>query len=287
MILGHYSVRTAVIDMDIMSNSPLFRTESEIKHNAIIYQYPCGITDLIISSGMDFGEAGWEVAADQASRPKPSKRQKGKKSEGDDMIRSMRRARAKLRRLALANSFDYFVTLTFDPQKVDSFDPAAVAKALGRWCDNMVRRNGLKYILVPELHQSGRIHLHGFFSGRNIIAEDSGHIDSCGHPVYNLPQWGYGFSTAIQLYGEYGSAVGYVCKYIGKVEGVRPMGRWYYSGGALIEPEKVYAEIDYREAVDEYFFVGPLPKGQKQPGIVADIPGRKLLVIHTKQEENL
>ena len=65
------------------------------------------------------------------------------------------------------------------------------------------------------------------------------------------------------------------------------MGRWYYSGGALIEPEKVYAEIDYREAVDEYFFVGPLPKGQKQPGIVADIPGRKLLVIHTKQEENL
>jgi len=111
----------------------------------------------------------------------------------------------------------------------------AVAHALGRWADNMVRRKGLKYVLVPELHKKGGIHFHGFFND-SVQVVDSGHHDTAGHPVYNLPEWTLGFTTAIELYGDYPSAVGYVTKYIGK-QGLRPMGRWYYSGGAL-KPRK-------------------------------------------------
>lgn len=241
--------------------------------NAIVYTYPSGDVDILCSSDNWFVPKGYELLEDYSRLGKclPTPREKGKKSEGDDMLRSMRRARSKLRRLALANGFDYFVTLTLDPEKIDRYDGAAVAKALGRWCDNMVRRHGLRYILVPEQHKDGAFHFHGFMAGEGLQTVDSG-VQWDGRPVLNLPQWPYGFTTAQTLYGEYSAAVGYCCKYIGKQEGQRPLGRWYYSGGALQEPPKEYACLDYREL-------------QQHPEAVEfEIPGSKLLVIHTKQE---
>lgn len=260
------------------------KSSRELERNTILYKYPDGSVDIIVTSGKGFMPAGWEEAG--AKPPQGAKRQKGKKSEGEDMARSARRAAAKLRRLALANDFEYFVTLTFDPEKVDSFDSAAVAKALNRWADNMVRRHGLRYVIVPELHKSGRIHLHGFFAGAGLKVEDSGHVDGCGHPVYNLPQWGFGFSTAIRLYGNYHAAVGYCTKYITKLEGQRIMGRWYYSGGTLREPQRDMLDAEYRKMVDTYFPIGPRPAGEKWHGQVGAIPGAKILNIRLEGGQN-
>lgn len=244
-------------------------SSSDLKANAIVYTYPTGDVDIICASDKAFIAPGWEEAG--AQPPQRAKRAKGKKSEGEDMKRSMQRARAKLRRLALANDFQWFVTLTLDPAKIDRYDPAAVTKALGRWADNMVRRHGLRYVLVPEQHKDGAFHFHGFMAG-GLEAVDSGH-EIGGRTAYNLPQWTLGFSTAQPLYGEYSAAVAYCCKYIGKQEGQRPLGRWYYSGGRLAEPHKEYACLDYREL--------------KSCGkaVEFDIPGSKMLVIHTKQED--
>lgn len=266
-------------DMEGMSKS-----SRELERNTILYKYPDGSVDIIVTSGKGFMPAGWEEAG--AKPPQGAKRQKGKKSEGEDMARSARRAAAKLRRLALANDFEYFVTLTFDPEKVDSFDAAAVGKILNRWTDNMVRRHGLRYVIAPELHKSGRIHLHGFFAGAGLKVVESGHVDSCGHPVYNLPQWGYGFSTAIRLYGNYHAAVGYCTKYITKLEGQRIMGRWYYSGGTLREPERDMLDAEYRKMVDTYFPIGPRPAGEKWHGQVGAIPGAKILNIRLEGGKN-
>ena len=121
---------------------------ADIGGNAIIYRYPTGDMDIICVAERMFVSPGWEVAEDFArsgrEAPRPAKREKGAKSEGDDMLRSMRRARAQLRRLALSNAFDYFVTLTLDPDRIDRYDPAAVTKALNQWCNNMVKRHGLR-----------------------------------------------------------------------------------------------------------------------------------------------
>lgn len=244
---------------------------AEIHHNAIVYAYDNGCVDLIVSEKSMFREPGWESESKRKKAPAP--REAGKKAEGDNMDRSMRRARAKLRRLALANEFEYFVTLTLDGSKIDRYDPKVIVRALNTWLDNMVRRNGLRYVLVPELHKDGALHFHGFFAGENLPVTDSGHTDSCGEPVYNLPQWKYGFSTAIRLRGEYPRAVGYVCKYIGKQRGQRPMGRWYYSGGALKEPPKLYADVDFEEM------------SNRTDSFQFEIPGGKMLVIHAKQED--
>lgn len=227
------------------------------RKNGILYSYPGGEYDLIFTSGV------FQIGPrDEDARPQA--REKGKKSEGADMERSMRRARAKLRRLALANDFEYFVTLTLDPAKIDRYDGAAVTKALGRWCDNMVRRHGLRYILVPEQHKDGAFHFHGFMAGNGLKAVDSS-VEWDGRPVYNLPQWALGFSTAQRLYGDYHAAVGYCCKYIGKQEGERPLGRWYYSGGALAEPGKELIEVDYEALIADAVKMGPLPEGETFP----------------------
>lgn len=234
----------------IMAEKLLNVDGAAVKHYAKIYTYPCGIQDIVASSQPDFGAKGWERSGAGATTCTQKHERKSSDPKGEDLGRSMRRARGKLRRLALANQFRWFVTLTIDPSKCDSFDGAAVVKKLNAWCSNMVQRRGLRYILVPERHKSGRIHFHGFFNDCLEVV-DSGHTDNQGHKIFNLPQWSLGFTTAIELYDDYVKAVGYVCKYVGK-QGEKPAGRWYYSGGDLVEPVTTYAEISPAELAAEY-----------------------------------
>ena len=269
-----------------------------VKHYAKIYQYPCGLQDIIASSKPDFGPPGWEAAENWARVPRAlpevqheeqNERRPKDEAHAEDLARSMRRARAKVRRIALANDFKWFVTLTLDPAKVDSHDGAAVVRKLNAWCSNMVQRHGLRYILVPERHKKGGIHFHGFFSD-SLEATDSGTmrppeggkpkrprseaqraewLSNGGQVVYNLPGWTLGFTTAMELYGEYPAAVSYVCKYIGK-EGEKPAGRWYYSGGDLQGPAIMYAELSPRDLVENY--------GEKV--WTTEVPGRTIAVIN-------
>ena len=293
LIFGHYSI---TLCMGRMSNNPKIPSRREgfanAKHFAKIFEYPCGIRDYIASTSADFKEPGWEPFDEwsQGNRiPEPAQHRRSVDPEGEDLQRSMRRARAKVRRLALANEFKWFVTLTLDPSKVDSHDGAAVVRKLNAWCSNAVQRHGLRYILVPERHKKGGIHFHGFFSD-SLEAVDSGTIKppSGGKPrrprskaqraewlanggqiVYNLPGWSLGFTTAMELYGEYPAAVAYVCKYIGK-EGEKPAGRWYYSGGELREPKVTYAEMSPDELVQNF--------GQK--AFLLDLPGRQIAIVN-------
>lgn len=157
--------------------------------------------------------------------------------------RAKRRARVAVRDLGLCNDFRFFVTLTLDASRIDRYDPREVLRHLNHWLDNNVRRKGLKYVLVPEHHKDGAIHFHGFFNDA-LEAVDSGHKDRQGHTVYNLPGWGWGFSTAIELYGERAAAVAYTCKYIAKAQ-EKIGGRWYYSGGGLRRPDVEWCDVEF------------------------------------------
>lgn len=257
-----------------------FKTVGEVSHYCKVYTYPCGVVDILCSTKPMFREAGWEDAAwakprklppeaateaeaeeateaegqlcfslePEAPLTEPEAEEAGPKDE--DIKRSMRRAKSRVRRLALANDFRWFVTLTLSPEKVDRYDDAQVIRKLTTWAHNQVRRKGLRYILVPERHKDGAVHFHGFFSDA-LEAVASGHQDKQGHMIYNLPGWTLGYTAVIEVYGDYAGAVAYVCKYIGK-QGVKPAGRWYYSGGDLREPAVVYGEILPRELREQY-----------------------------------
>lgn len=242
--------------------------------------YPGGGVELLACTDAVFKGDGWELRK-RPSRVKPTAPAEGDITEsiddgGDDITeripdpanreRAMRRARAQVRDLALCTSFRWFVTLTLDPKRVDRHDMGEITRHLNHWLDNQVRRRGLAYVLVPERHKDGAIHFHGFFNDALPVV-DSGTVSlpgvkaprrprsarqraewlqAGGHTVYNLPGWGWGFSTAIELYGDYNKAVSYVCKYIGK-DGEKPGGRWYYSGGDLGHPQVTYEDINFRE----------------------------------------
>lgn len=224
--------------------------------------YPDGSLDIVASNVKMFDLAEKPKAQPKAKKSDVSRETSTKSDEGEaqpkakpeNIARSMRRARAKVRQLALANEFRWFVTLTLAPDRIDRYDPVAVVRAMSQWCDNRVRRKGLKYILVPEHHQDGAIHFHGFFNDA-LEAVDSGHTDKNGHKVYNLPDWTWGFTRAVELYGDHHAAVGYCCKYIGK--GDRKIGgRWYYSGGDLAQPEEQEIDLncfELREMMTEEF----------------------------------
>lgn len=208
-----------------------------------------------------FREPGLEPVDKSVHKSKVSRKRdtSGERSE-PDVERARRRAASKVRDLALCNDFRWFVTLTLDQQRVDRYDMGAIMRKVNSWLDNAVRRWGLRYVLVPERHKDGAVHFHGFFSDA-VAAVDSGHKDSGGHAVFNLPQWRFGFTAAIELYGSYSSAVGYVCKYVRKQD-EKIGGRWYYSGGALRTPDVSYGDVDVGDLVDAGAYTFCVPGAQ-------------------------
>lgn len=249
-------------------------TLGAISYTARVKTYPDGSQSVLACSAPIFGRGGWEER-DRWEKRKRKPREpppEGSAAEPGSADRAARRARARLRDLALCSDLSYFVTFTLDPGKVDRHDVEAMTKRLNTWLDNRVRRKGLAYILVPEYHKRDprAIHYHGLIN-EALPVVDSGTMTGAGLkkprrprsareraeweamgrvPVYNLPDWDFGFTTAIRLYGDRHKAVGYVCKYIGK-DAVKVGGRYFYHGGDLREPVVEYAPIDFRDLEQE------------------------------------
>lgn len=226
--------------------------------------YPDGSRKIIAANKPLFGGSGWELSDKWDSEPRSVRRKETPSAA--DLERARRRAAAKLRDYALCTPFKWFVTLTLAPDQVDRYDMGAVVKKMRAWLDNRVRRKGLTYVLVPELHRDGAVHFHGFFNDAPLMYIDSGTLKVSGKKspirprglihrsdllksgaqvVHNLVDWSFGYSTAIEIYGDYRAAIGYVSKYIGK-QSEKIGGRWYFSGGDLRKPEEVLLpDVDY------------------------------------------
>ena len=170
--------------------------------------------------------------------------------DGSGLERAARRAKAQLLEYANANDFDLFFTLTLAPDKIDRYDYKAAVKKFGQWTADRVRRRGLRYIAVPELHKDRAIHFHGLCNADACKLLDSGKRDRAGRKIYNLADWTIGFTTAVQLDGSREAVAHYISKYILKQFGglgACPQvskagelsyrgtigGRYYYHGGAL------------------------------------------------------
>lgn len=80
---------------------------------------------------------------------------------------SISRARSHILELAYCNNWDYFITITFDKEKVKSrYTISDTMGALRRWINQRNKAGDcIKYLLVPELHADGAIHCHGLISG--------------------------------------------------------------------------------------------------------------------------
>ena len=170
------------------------------------------------------------------------------KGQASDPQRSLeeskRRARSKVRDIALCNQFDYMFTWTLDGDVVDRYDPQAVYKKMRGFLSNATQRKDFTYVCIPEYHalkdgeKKPAIHFHGLCSlGQVKIAPallpsgDQRH-DKAGRPVFNMTDWSLGFSTCVPLDANYEKAVSYITKYITKQE-EKIFGKWYLSSRAI------------------------------------------------------
>ena len=148
------------------------------------------------------------------------------KTEGQEIVSnksyvhqvSVSRTIQKIYEITRSNMWKYFITLTFNPDKVDSFNYQEVTKKLSIWLNNLkkVYASDLKYIVVPELHKSGRYHFHGLIANTgNIQFIDSGKRTNTGDIIYNIGNYKLGFTTATEI-KDCSKASSYITKYISK-----------------------------------------------------------------------
>ena len=133
---------------------------------------------------------------------------------------AFKRSKNMIYKLACNNKpWDFFVTFTFNGDKVDRYNFSEVSKKLSNWIDNIKRKYNCKdmgYIIVPEKHKDGAWHFHGLFKNcDNLNFIDSGLKDKQGRTIYNISNYKFGFTTATKL-SDIDKAVSYILKYISK-----------------------------------------------------------------------
>lgn len=91
-----------------------------------------------------------------------------KESSVDEKLKNnICRARNKILEYVLCNDFVFFVTLTLDPVKYDRNNLKLFIKHLGYFIQDYNRRKNaeIKYLFIPEQHEDGCWHMHGFIMG--------------------------------------------------------------------------------------------------------------------------
>lgn len=148
--------------------------------------------------------------------------------------------------ISRANTWDWFITLTFNPAKVDSLNYGETVKKLSQWIKNIRRIcPDMGYIIVPEKHKSGRYHFHGLFrncEGLGFVPTDK--RTSKGDVIYNVGKYRLGWTTATIIQDQ-SRVVKYIAKYINKdLCQVAFNKRRYWSSRNLSDPDVQEVMLD-------------------------------------------
>lgn len=107
--------------------------------------------------------AGYEaIEGDSKGKKKAPAGNKGK------LEASISRTRTAIYELALCNDWEWFVTLTLNPEYHDRKDLQSYKRKLSTWIKNYNRNHetNIKYLLIPEQHADGQSwHIHGLMMG--------------------------------------------------------------------------------------------------------------------------
>ena len=170
-------------------------------------------------------------------------------------LSSMSRTVSSIYEISRANTWEYFVTFTFNRNLIDSSDYDLLAEKVSKWFNNLRSRYApdLKYLIVPELHKDGiHYHFHAVISNvGNICFVDSG-VKKKGHTIYNLDNWKFGFTTASKVLDS-GRISSYITKYITKDLCANTLNRrrYWVSRSTVSKPIEEYFNIDF-DNIDDY-----------------------------------
>ena len=159
-------------------------------------------------------------------------KEKDSESISDSLRISRSRTIKKIYDIGRSNYWEWFLTFTFSPEKVNRYDYSICSQKLKEWLDSLRRRNKkMKYLVVPEQHKDGAWHFHGLFSNVNDDEfQLTGKYTDKGQEIFNVGKYKLGFTEAIKLDGSF-AVVSYICKYITKklCEQTKGKKRYWYS----------------------------------------------------------
>jgi len=177
---------------------------------------------------------------------------KSEADKEDSLQVSVRRTRRTISDYVRCNTFDLFVTFTFDPKKVDRYDLLGTYLKMQRWLHRQQRKyDNFKYIIVPERHKDGAIHFHALFGGYEGILKKTRVIQN-NRRVYNINAFKFGVTNAQYLDEDIDKTTAYVCRYITKDMELISNCRRYWSSKNLVKPVKSYNFIFRNPDFDKY-----------------------------------
>jgi len=123
----------------------------------------------------------------------------GKRYESNNMIHSiissMNRTKRVIHDYAHGSKWDYAITLTLDPKKIDRYNKDTIMNQWHIFLTNYKKKNPeFKYLYIPEYHKDGAIHFHGYMM--NIPKHDlrkTRKINKYGRYTYNWIPWAQKF----------------------------------------------------------------------------------------------
>lgn len=139
--------------------------------------------------------------------------------EGHSAYVSVNRSKNKIFYYARSNNWTdgYFVTLTLDPDLIDSKDYKKAVDCVKKFLNYLRSFDSSVYaLIVPERHKSGAFHFHGLIHGDiKCLLQYSGHCIK-GSMIYNFVKgWKYGFSNVTKVQNTL-AVEKYICKYTTK-----------------------------------------------------------------------
>ena len=218
-------------------------------YNVKVIEYPMGVQVRVYEKAIK--EERWNCD-EWGEIPEPKERERKDEAE-IDRDRSLKvsadRSLNRVYDYSRANMWEWFMTLTFNPDKVDSFNYDEVTEKLSKWLNNLRRTcPNMKYVVVPEQHKSGRWHFHGLFSNVDELRMvGSGHTDASGKTIYNVGNYSLGFSTATRV-EDSGRASSYLSKYITKDLADSTFGKKrYWASRNLDLPQEYIMEVPHAD----------------------------------------
>lgn len=174
---------------------------------------------------------------------------------------SRKRALDNLFGYVLSNDWDYFITLTFDPAKVDRDNEEEIKYSWSKFRQTLQYYNKeVKIIAIPERHpRSGKLHLHclvgdidlNSYLTRAINPHTNKPIFSKGRAVYNLNLFHFGFSTCVKTDRNNIKIANYLTKYVIKDFGTIGYNKKsYYNTHNLSFKNKEYTYLDDKQYIE-------------------------------------
>lgn len=138
--------------------------------------------------------------------------------------RSAHRSRQNLYDICRCNDYQYFVTWTFDPDKIDRLNDKIVKRKFSQF-QNYLRKKfpQMHYVAVPEYHEKGGLHFHLLIGGITLdeLRATPAHnkrgelLIKNGRQIYNVNRWKLGYST-LSIISNTSAAKHYISKYVSK-----------------------------------------------------------------------